>query len=120
SQIFDAIANASTLLAEQIKANGIVALTQNGFTAINIAKYRPKIPIFAFTERIETVRKLAYVWGIESFLFPHTDDKAKIDDVVAFIKKNKIGKTGDKFVVATCAPSASLKSENSIRIIEIP
>ncbi|ROL58206.1 pyruvate kinase [Bacteroidetes/Chlorobi group bacterium Naka2016] len=120
SEIFDAIANASTLLAEQIKANGIVALTQNGFTAINIAKYRPKIPIFAFTERIETVRKLAYVWGIESFLFPHTDYKTKIDDVVVFIQKNKIGKTGDKFVVATCTPIASPKSENSIKIIEIP
>lgn len=119
SEIYDAIANASTMLAEQIKAKGIIALTQNGFTAINIAKYRPKTQIFAFTEKLETIRKLSFVWGVESFLFPKAENQVNIEEIKEFIIKHKIGKTGDKFVVATCTPTTITESENSLRIIEL-
>ncbi len=119
TEIYDAIANASAQLAEQIKAKGIIALTENGFTAINIAKYRPTIPIFALTENIETIRKLSFVWGVESFHFQKGENRSKIEDIIDFISKNKIGNNGDRFVVATCRPGASPRNENSVRIIEL-
>ncbi|MFN3307117.1 MAG: pyruvate kinase, partial [Candidatus Kapaibacteriota bacterium] len=119
SEIFDAIANASTLLSEQIKAKGIIALTKNGFTAINLAKYRPRIPIIAFTDSIQTVRKLNFVWGVESFFFPNSEDETDVNKIIDFIHRNKIGKSKDKFVLASCSPIYSPASNNLIRILEI-
>jgi pyruvate kinase len=119
TEIYDAIANAATQLAEQIKAKGIIAITRNGFTAVNLAKYRPKIQILALTEKIETVRKLAFVWGVESFLFPKEENSYQISDIIEFLSKNKLGKPGDKFVLAACSNVVSTGDENSIKIIEI-
>lgn len=119
TEVFDAIANASALLAEQIKAKGIIALTKNGFTAINLAKYRPKIPIYAFTDNIETVRKLCIVWGVYSFYFPYSEFVSNVTYIVDFIQQNKIGKSKDKFVLASCSPVNAPTSNNFIRILEI-
>ncbi len=119
SEPFDAIANASTLLAEQIKAKGIIALTKSGFTAITLAKFRPQIPIFAFTEYVETARKLSFIWGVEPLVIPKKENDYQIEEIIEQITLNKIGKNGDKFILSTFTRSENPNSENSIRIIEV-
>lgn len=120
NDIFDAIAFASTLLAEQIKAKGIIALTTTGFTAIALAKYRPKTPIIALTENIETVRQLSYVWGIEAFLIPEHNGKSyDSKEISDLLLKMKLGKIGDKFILSSFTRTDIKFSENSIKVIEI-
>lgn len=62
--ISDALGKASVVLAEQATASAIVAMTSSGFTAVNVSKYRPEIPIIALADKIEIIRRLSLVWGI--------------------------------------------------------
>ncbi len=118
-EIFDAIANAASVLAKQIEAKGIIALTKNGFTALNLAKYRPTTPIFAFTDNIDVVRKLSIVWGVKSYLYPHKENEYSITDLSEIINKEKIGNPGDIFVVATCSYSSNSNAENIVKILKV-
>ncbi|MCX7909521.1 MAG: pyruvate kinase [Ignavibacteria bacterium] len=119
ADIYDAIANASTIIAEQLKAKGIIALTRSGFTAMALSKYRPKIPILALTEYLETYRKLSFVWGVEPYRIPQKEAAYDTNEIVNLVKSKKIGKSGDKFVLASLTRVEFPNSENSIKIIEI-
>src|SRR5690606_5963735 len=54
-------------LAEQIGAAAIVCLTASGTTARSIARHRPSMPIYAFTDDPKVVRQLNLVWGTKAF-----------------------------------------------------
>ncbi|MBN1448402.1 MAG: pyruvate kinase [Bacteroidetes bacterium] len=62
--VADAIGRACVVIAEQIDAAAIVTLTTSGGTARVIAKYRPAMPILALTDNEETLRQLAFTWGV--------------------------------------------------------
>ncbi len=44
----------------------ILAVTDSGFTARMISKYRPNLPIIALTPNLRTARELNLVWGVKS------------------------------------------------------
>lgn len=60
----EGICHAAVDLALQSEASAILALTQSGFTARQIAKYRPPMPVIAVTPNEATCRQLAVVWGV--------------------------------------------------------
>lgn len=68
--VADAIGRASCEIAEQIQAGAIVSLTTSGGTARVIAKYRPAVPILALTDRTQTMRELAFTWGVTPVAIP--------------------------------------------------
>ncbi|MBE0644873.1 MAG: pyruvate kinase [Bacteroidetes bacterium] len=70
TNVADAIGRASCVVAEQIKAAAIVCLTSSGGTARVIAKYRPATPILAVTDDEQTMRELAFTWGLIPVLIP--------------------------------------------------
>lgn len=119
NETWDAIARASCVLAEQIKAKGIVALTKRGFTALNIAKYRPSVPIIALTESNDVVRWLAFVWGVEAFVFPEFTNINSNEQITNFLKNKINAKPNENYVVASCGKPDELKSENIIKIVQI-
>src|SRR6185503_1413904 len=59
-----AICEAAVTLAERGDASAIVAVTRGGKTAAALAALRPRVPIFAVTDRAEVARRLALVWGV--------------------------------------------------------
>jgi pyruvate kinase len=48
----------------------VVAITESGSGARLISKYRPGLPVLAFSESIRTVRELALVWGVRAHHMP--------------------------------------------------
>jgi len=61
---FDKIQASATKLADDIGAKAILALTSSGTSAIKMARYRAKTPIFAFSRNEETLEKLTISWGV--------------------------------------------------------
>nr|MDO8087294.1 pyruvate kinase [Candidatus Sigynarchaeum springense] len=51
----------------------ILTFTHTGLTARIISKYRPLLPIIAFTPEQRTARELRLVWGVEAILMPGID-----------------------------------------------
>jgi pyruvate kinase len=62
---FDVIQATATKLADDLKANGILALTSSGKSALKMSRYRPKTPIFAFTHKKKVLNSLTAIWGVE-------------------------------------------------------
>jgi len=65
---YDPLSRAACLLADQVRASAIVALTHSGSTAAHMAKFRPTAPIIAVTDREKIMRRLNLIWGIRGFI----------------------------------------------------
>ena len=115
------IGHAACDAAELINAKAIVCLTQSGFTARTIARYRPETRIIAITPKEKTFYRLALIWGIQTFSV--SEFKENIDDAVKDIKdlllSNSIVKTGDTLVITAGLPFTMRSKTNMLRIEEI-
>jgi pyruvate kinase len=72
-----AISFTAVRLAAEVEAAALCCLTHSGTTARAIARHRPDVPIYAFTDDPRVVGQLALLWGTEAFAIPfqrHTDD----------------------------------------------
>jgi pyruvate kinase len=62
----------------------IAVFTHSGFTARLISRYRPLVPIVAFSPEQETRRRLAMIWGV----YPRNiQDVRKVDGLAAVAEK---------------------------------
>lgn len=62
----------------------IAVFTHSGFTARLISRYRPLVPIVAFSPEEETRRRMSLIWGVTS---RHIPDIRKIDGLAAIAEK---------------------------------
>lgn len=121
NDVGDALGKASCVIAEQIKAAAIVPLTSSGFTAKNIAKYRPKIPIVALTDIAHTQRRLnSFIWGIQARLVP-VDISA--EDVFNKLREYLLNidyiKPGDYIVFVAGLSAGSIMPDNMLKVFQI-
>ena len=63
-------------LARRIKARAIIAGTRTGATAINVAAYRPNLPIVCVTEDVKTAQKLALRYASRPYVRPNDPNAA--------------------------------------------
>jgi pyruvate kinase len=66
----DAIENAAAQVALDAGARAIVCVTNTGKAALALSKFRPKVPVFAITDRREVLQRLALIWGVKGILIP--------------------------------------------------
>jgi pyruvate kinase len=78
----EALGRAACVLAEQIHAAAIVAVTQSGATARIVSHYRPRTPIVAVTTSGLTLRRLNLVWGVRGMIVEETSQTSQTLRVV--------------------------------------
>ncbi|MGA2296338.1 MAG: pyruvate kinase [FCB group bacterium] len=120
-EISDALGRASCVIAEQIHAAAIVPMTSSGYTAKNIAKYRPGKPIVALTFTEHTQRRLnSFVWGTQGILIPQDLSPEDIFEKLGDILKNlDFIKKGDYIVFVGGLSAKSVMPENMIKVFQI-
>ena len=69
-----AVCEAAVTLAERADAKAIVAVTRGGTTARVLSALRPRVPIFAATDRPAVARRLTLLWGVVPVLTELGDD----------------------------------------------
>ncbi|MBI5079422.1 pyruvate kinase [Candidatus Wolfebacteria bacterium] len=103
--ISDSISFAIVNAAHNIGAKGIVALTETGFTARVISRYRPKQSILVLTPNAKTFNQLAVSFGCYPRLVKKFNN---VSEVIKMAKemsvKHKIAQKGDKIVIAAGIP----------------
>jgi pyruvate kinase len=62
----------------------IAVFTHSGFTARLISRYRPMVPIIAFSPEVQTRRRMALIWGVRPRSIP---DVRKIDGLAEVAEK---------------------------------
>jgi pyruvate kinase len=114
--IAEAVAEAACRASAALKAKAIVAFTQSGSTALLIAKFRPRIPIIAFTPFLEIRRRLALSWGVRTLpvgSMGGTDQQ--IEEVEKSLLANGFRK-GDVVVITMGVPVEARGSTNLMRV----
>ena len=94
--VTETVCHAACTIASEFPQVGfkgkIVAITETGRTARLISKYRPELPILAFSESIRVVRELALVWGVRAYHVPEIHNLALEDRAIKAIEvANEIG-----------------------------
>lgn len=82
--------------------DAIVVITRTGKTAQLVSRFRPKVPIFAFTNEPSPRRRMSLNWGTEAFRieFSSTPQTTILRAREAFIKKHPDWK-GKKYVLVS-------------------
>ncbi len=91
-----AISRAIINLAGDIAAKAIVAETKSGSTALQIAAYRPDIPIIAVTSEPRTAQQLSLVYGTKSYIRP--DHELAAVTLADWLRHHKVLHKGDTVV----------------------
>jgi len=119
-QVIESLAYSCVTIAENVDAKAISTITHSGNTARRIAKFRPKVPIIAFTESQIVRRQLNLVWGVESVRIDEifdTDLSVKMmEDYLA--ESGKVN-AGDRVIIATGIPLAKRGRTNMIKVSTI-
>ena len=70
----DALARSARYLARDVDATAVVSVTESGYTARKVAKYRPAVPVVAVTPDEAIRRRLALTWGVDAYCRPFEQD----------------------------------------------
>ncbi len=116
----DAITRAVTDVAEYVCSDFIVAVTETGFTARMIARWRPSQEIIALTTDVNVGRELAISFGCKSALIERiTDVHEVIPSAKKILLEHKLVKKGDKVVFSTGMPFGHNSKTNTLIVEEI-
>ncbi len=115
--VVDSVSESIVKTAEDIGAKAIVALTESGFTARMISRWRPKQPIIVMSHKEKVYNKMALSFGC---LPMPTESFAHIDQATAIIGKfmieKKLAKKGDKVVIAAGLPYGKVGGTNMLLV----
>jgi pyruvate kinase len=112
-----AIAAAVRAVGQTVNLAAIVCYTATGSTALRVARERPGLPVIGLTPVPETARRMACVWGIQSFL---TGDPQNLSDMVSkacrIAFEEGFAKAGEGVIITAGIPLGSPGATNMIRI----
>lgn len=115
----DIIDHATTTLATQLQANGILALTTSGMSAKKMSRYRPHVDILAVTHDEKVARRLTLVWGVApAFSVKKNKFEPMLSEVMnkglesGFIKKE------NTYIITAGDPVGVAGTTNNIRILK--
>ncbi|MDP4669327.1 MAG: pyruvate kinase [Burkholderiaceae bacterium] len=116
----DAICAAMRSVADVVNASANVTYTTSGTTSFRAARQRPTAPILCMTPRLETARRMAFVWGIHAQVVP---DVSSVDEVVSCAKEvclaEGFGSVGDRIVITAGMPFGRSGTTNLLRVATI-
>ena len=117
SKTADAISHAVCEIARDLDIEVIMTMTQSGSTAKMISRYRPQAKVFALTPFNQVLRQLQLVWGVVPIKVSTYDKVEIIPDLCkAVLKKLKLIKTGDKFVITGGVPMGIAGTTNYLSV----
>jgi pyruvate kinase len=115
-----AICEAAVTLAERGDARAIVAVTRGGGTARRLSALRPRVPIIATTDRVETARRLAPFWGVIPI---HTEIAQNVSAAGLLIGqelvRRRLATPGQTLVLVSIHPDVSRTDANYLKIQQL-
>lgn len=118
--VTDAISDATVRVAEEVGARLIATSTWSGYTARQIARERPRLPIVALTPNESVMRQLALTWGVEAVRIPEYAGTDEMLDLVSrTLKESGWASAGDVVVVSAGIPFGGGGKTNFLKVHRI-
>lgn len=116
--VTNAVGHSACILAQDLEAACIFAITSTGFTARRMAKFQPDIPIIGATPDEKTFHQLALVWGVQPL---RAQQKARLTELYRHCVDQAISQNfiheGDLAVLTAGVPIGRAGDTNIIRVM---
>lgn len=116
--ISNAVSAAAARAAEMIDVKYIVAFSQGGFTARLVTRYRPQVPVLAFTVSVRLARRLQTLWGVQPIVLEqkveHHDEVAALVD--RYLRESGLAQPGDALILLMGDPISERPRTNLLRV----
>ncbi len=116
----DAISHATVQIAQEIKADAILTITESGFTARMIAKYKPQCTVVAVSRLPQRVRSMQLYWGVQPLLGPYS---ANTDEMIELSLRcalqHGVIRDGASVVITAGVPVGTPGSTNLIKVVTV-
>jgi pyruvate kinase len=113
----EALCEAAVTLAERGRAQAIVAVTRAGETARRLSALRPRVTVFATTDRARTARRLTLYWGVVPVAVDIGDN---VGDVGRVVSSQLMGlgllPSGSPIVFVSINPDLHRRDANYLKI----
>ncbi len=119
-RLTDAMTAAAWRAATEMGVAAIICISETGFTVRSIARFRPAMPIVAFSPNDRTQRQLSMSWGTIAMRAPaHVDTLALMDDLVVATRDAGYVSTGETVAVLAGVGKRS-HSTDLLRLLRVP
>ncbi len=119
-RLTDAMTAAAWRAATEMKVAAIICISETGFTVRSTARFRPAMPIVAFSPNDRTLRQLTMSWGTIAMKAPdHGDTLALMDDLVVAARDAGYVQTGQT-VAVLAGIGKRTRSTDLLRLARVP
>ncbi len=113
----DSVLSAACHLAKNTGAKVITGMSHRGYTAFQIAKYRPKADIFIFTDDRAMLTVLSLVWGVRCFYYDRfISTDSTIADLRSVLLTTGNLQKGDVFINTATLPITDKGRSNMVKV----
>ncbi|WP_374470851.1 pyruvate kinase [Phenylobacterium sp.] len=117
----DALVAAARRAAEAASTACLVAFTTTGQTALRLSRERPLQPTLALTPQLDTARRLALAWGVESRVIAELFDPEELARVaVKNAAEMELAPPGQRVLILAGLPMGSPGAANILRLAHTP
>jgi len=115
--LIDAVCGSAVYLAEHTNAEAVVCMTRTGYTAFQIASYRPKARTYIFTANKHLLNAMSLVWGVRTFYYDQLESTDRtIHDVNNILKAENLLQNGDVVINTASAPIDKEGKTNMLKV----
>jgi pyruvate kinase len=118
--IGEVVAEAICHAAEELQMKIIAVFTESGLSARLVSKYRPRVPIVAFSPNPSTRRRMSLFWSVlpKSMGRIHSVDRLA-EAAEERLRKEGLATTGDIIGIVAGTPLGARGSTNFMRLLRI-
>jgi len=120
SFLSDAICYSACKLANDVSADGLIGMTQSGYTGFMLSSYRPKSLLYIFSKVPSLINQLSLSWGVRAIFY---DEEESLDgifsDQIGILRERGFLKTGDIVVNTGSTPVSLHLPTNVLKITKV-
>jgi pyruvate kinase len=107
-------------MAEELNLKAIAVFTQSGSSARLVSKYRPRVPVFAFSPLPQILRRTALYWGVEPIHMRHVKSTDRmVEGAAHLLRARGVVQPGDLIAVLAGTPIARRGTTNLLKVHRI-
>lgn len=117
----DALCWTACTLASEVGARALVGLTYSGYTAFQLARWRPQTDIFIFTPNPRILGSLNLLWGVRAYYYRRKEGTYDtIQDVMQVLRDLGHVASGDTVIFTVSMPLRARLRTNTLYISRVP
>ena len=120
SFLSDALCYSACKLAADVKADGLIGMTQSGYTGFMLSSYRPKSFLYIFSKEKSLINQLSLSWGVRAIFY---EEEESLDDIfsdeIKILKERGFLKAGDIVVNTGSTPVNLHLPTNVLKVTKI-